>query len=138
MATIAWMSSASRGLPDRQAIESFRDVAQLVKSFGVDLDVGKLAEDFVNEDQVAFVTTWNRTECRAAKLEVAFAGDTRRAEGLGDLRYGENEVMLTLIDCVTGKQVRQDVVPLALIENPRFSLNWQFAQRISLKLQLRN
>ncbi|MGB7323262.1 MAG: DUF2357 domain-containing protein, partial [Rubripirellula sp.] len=161
MATIAWMSSASRGLPDRQVrkaahrfdlriretplrgtffdwaglppvwnpsndsafyigpIESFGDVAQLVKSFGVDLDVEKLAENFGNEDQAAFATTWNRTECHAAKLDVAFAGDTRRAEGLGDLRFGENEVMITLIDCVTGKQVRQDVVPLALIENPR-------------------
>ncbi len=160
MVTVAWMSSASRGLPERQIrkaahrfdlriretplhgtffnwtglppvwypsnesafyigpIESAGDVAQLIKSFGVDLDVAKLVKSFGSEDQATFVTTWNRTECRAAKLEVAFAGDTQRAEGLGDLRYGENEALLTLIDCLTGSQISQHVVPLALIENP--------------------
>ena len=99
-------------------IESIVDVARLVKSFGVDSDIAKLTQDFRHQQQGTFVTTWNQTKSNAAKLEIAFAGDTERTDGLGGC--SENEAIVTLIDCVTGKQVGQHVVPLALIDNPNF------------------
>ncbi len=99
-------------------MESACDVAKLVKSSGINIDLAKLANCIDTEDQAAFVTTWNRAQCKAAKLVVTFADVVGRAESLGNIRCRENEAILTLVDCVTGKQLIQHAVPLALIKHP--------------------
>lgn len=162
MVTVAWMSSASRGLADRQVRkaahrfdlriresplqgtffdwaalppmwnlvnettfyigprESAPGVAKLVKSFDINLNVAKLAESFGQNQQGSFVAIWDQKQARFAMLNVSFQDDENRAKGLGDLRYSESEAKITLMDCMTGKQVGQHVVPLALIDNPNF------------------
>lgn len=159
MVTVAWMSSASRGLADRQVrkaahrfdlriretplqgmffdwaalppmwnlvdditfyigpIESIVDVARLVKSSSVDLDIAKLSQDFRHQQQGSFVTTWNQTKWNAAKLEISFAGDTERTEEFRGC--SDNEAVIRLVDCLTGKQVGRDVVPMKLIDHPK-------------------
>lgn len=94
--------------------------AQLATSFNFDIDVAELASSSNDQPGGTFVAAWRRTEVKIAKLMIAFADDELQADSPGDSCFGRDEALLGLVDVRTGKQLKQQVVPLALIENQRF------------------